>query len=80
MAASMSSEANSVEAPRKRDVDHRHRGGLAVQQRRGVEVGADGAHVVGEDLAELVVGDLDQEGAAAAERGEARDGVGGRTA
>jgi hypothetical protein len=35
---------------------------------------------VGEDLAQLVVGDLAHEGALAAEAGQARDGVGRRAA
>ena len=45
--------------------------GRAVGRRRGVERDADGADVVAEDLAELVVGDLADEGGAC-RRSEAR--------
>ena len=48
--------------------------------RRSVEIDAGGAHVMAEDLAELVVGDLADEGALQAERGQPRQRVRRRTA
>jgi hypothetical protein len=43
-------------------------------------VGADGAHVMGEDVPQLVLGHLAQIGRPTAEAGDPGDGVAGRTA
>ena len=62
------------------DQDHRAGGGVAVFERRRVEMDAEGVHVVAVDVAELVVGDLADEGGAAAEGGHARRGIAGAAA
>ena len=63
-----------------RDEDHRAAGRVAAGQRRRLEMDAEGMHVVAVDDAELVVGDLADEGALAAERGDAGRGVAGAAA
>ena len=64
----------------RRDQDHRARRRRAVGQRRGREMDAERLHVVAEELSELVVGDLADEGGAPAEGGDARRGVAGAAA
>ena len=54
--------------------------GAPPTSRSQVKVGADRLHVVGKDLAKLVVRHLADEGGAAAEAGDPGDGVAGRAA
>ena len=62
------------------DEDEDAAGGGFTITRRGVEIDPGGAHVVAEHLAELIVGDLADEGALQAQCGEARQRVGRRSA
>ncbi len=62
-----------------RDVDQRPGGGRAAREERRVEIDADGAHVVGEHAAELIVGHLAEVNGAASKAGDAGDGVAGRS-
>ena len=63
-----------------RDQDQAAAGGSDVASRSGAELDSEASDVVGEDLPELVVGDLADEGGLEPERGQARDRVRRRTA
>ena len=58
-----------------RDQDQAARGGGSARQRRGVERDPDGAQIVREDAAELIVPDLADIGALTPQRGDAGHGV-----